>query len=222
MENNRIEKKIKWISPGPQEDIQAQVRHWSRVHAVTRSFSSSTRASWKILSSFNDRMALCLLDQSEPAACEPKYFGAQRFMSQILYTACGLCRIDMRCVYSCNVPVLHSGPRSSEGNCNQNNGGCSQKCQMVRGLVQCTCHTGYRLMDDGKACLGTAMPVCLCVCEGLCAPWSDTTVCVYTEWAGLVSIFMTPAELDDWSLVQTCGKLTGLRESDIIIKLLIF
>lgn len=63
--------------------------------------------------------------------------------------------------------------------------------------------------------------LCLCfsVCESLCAPWSDTTVCVYTEWAGLVSIFMTPAELDDWSLVSTCGKLTWLRESDIIIKL---
>lgn len=49
-----------------------------------------------------------------------------------------------------------AGRRSSEGNCNQNNGGCSQKCQMARGLVHCTCHTGYRLMDDGRACQGSA------------------------------------------------------------------
>ncbi|TNN26407.1 Low-density lipoprotein receptor-related protein 4 [Liparis tanakae] len=55
-------------------------------------------------------------------------------------------------------------PRSSEGDCNQNNGGCSQKCQMVRGLVQCTCHTGYRLMDDGRACQGMSVCVCVCVC----------------------------------------------------------
>ncbi|XP_016403137.1 low-density lipoprotein receptor-related protein 4-like, partial [Sinocyclocheilus rhinocerous] len=42
--------------------------------------------------------------------------------------------------------------KSSEENCNVNNGGCSQKCQMSRGLVQCTCHTGYTLTQDGKTC----------------------------------------------------------------------
>lgn len=35
-----------------------------------------------------------------------------------------------------------------------NNGGCAQKCQMVRGAVQCTCHTGYRLTEDGRMCQG--------------------------------------------------------------------
>lgn len=73
----------------------------------------------------------------------------------------------MLCLCSCNVSVLCAGPRSNEGNCNQNNGGCSQKCQMVRGLVQCTCHTGYRLMDDGKTCQGnTGLLACACVCVG--------------------------------------------------------
>lgn len=46
------------------------------------------------------------------------------------------------------------GSKSSEENCNVNNGGCSQKCQMSRGLVQCTCHTGYTLTQDGKTCRG--------------------------------------------------------------------
>lgn len=47
-----------------------------------------------------------------------------------------------------------TGPRTGEENCNVNNGGCSQKCQMVRGAVQCTCHTGYRLTEDGHMCQG--------------------------------------------------------------------
>lgn len=71
--------------------------------------------------------------------------------------------ISMLCLCSRNVSVWCAGPRSSEGNCNQNNGGCSQKCQMVRGLVQCTCHTGYRLMDDGRACQGNSACVCVSV-----------------------------------------------------------
>ncbi len=49
------------------------------------------------------------------------------------------------------------GSKSSEENCNVNNGGCSQKCQMSRGLVQCTCHTGYTLTQDGKTCRGEAI-----------------------------------------------------------------
>ncbi|XP_072320955.1 low-density lipoprotein receptor-related protein 4 isoform X2 [Eucyclogobius newberryi] len=56
-------------------------------------------------------------------------------------------------------------PRSSEGNCAQNNGGCAQKCQMARGLVQCTCHTGYRLMEDGRSC----QDVDECAEEGYCS-----------------------------------------------------
>ena len=93
------------------------------------------------------------------------------------------------CVY-----VPRAGPRSSEGNCNQNNGGCSQKCQMVRGLVQCTCHTGYRLMDDGKACQGTALCVCLCVCVCLCE-----CVCVTWQWVSRLWLirFMASAEFVD-------------------------
>ncbi|KAA8596152.1 hypothetical protein FQN60_011443 [Etheostoma spectabile] len=69
-------------------------------------------------------------------------------------------------------------PRSSEGNCNQNNGGCSQKCQMVRGLVQCTCHTGYRLMDDGKAC----QDVDECADEGYCSQGCTNTEGGFQCW----------------------------------------
>uniref|UniRef100_A0A8C2EXM1 Low density lipoprotein receptor-related protein 4 n=1 Tax=Cyprinus carpio TaxID=7962 RepID=A0A8C2EXM1_CYPCA len=55
--------------------------------------------------------------------------------------------------------------KSSEENCNVNNGGCSQKCQMSRGLVQCTCHTGYTLNQDGKTC----RDVDECADEGYCS-----------------------------------------------------
>lgn len=51
-----------------------------------------------------------------------------------------------------------TGPRTGEENCNANNGGCAQKCQMVRGAVQCTCHTGYRLTEDGRMCQGELEP----------------------------------------------------------------
>ena len=51
-----------------------------------------------------------------------------------------------------------TGPRTGEENCNINNGGCAQKCQMVRGAVQCTCHTGYRLTGDGRTCQGELGP----------------------------------------------------------------
>uniref|UniRef100_A0AAX7SHF4 Low-density lipoprotein receptor-related protein 4 n=1 Tax=Astatotilapia calliptera TaxID=8154 RepID=A0AAX7SHF4_ASTCA len=69
-------------------------------------------------------------------------------------------------------------PRSNEGNCNQNNGGCSQKCQMVRGLVQCTCHTGYRLMDDGKTC----QDVDECAEEGYCSQGCTNTEGGFQCW----------------------------------------
>ncbi|TKC35360.1 hypothetical protein EI555_000322 [Monodon monoceros] len=51
-------------------------------------------------------------------------------------------------------PQQSCRPRMGEENCNVNNGGCTQKCQMVRGAVQCTCHTGYRLIEDGRTCQG--------------------------------------------------------------------
>lgn len=53
-----------------------------------------------------------------------------------------------------NPGLAGTGPRTGEENCNVNNGGCAQKCQMVRGAVQCTCHTGYRLTEDGRTCQG--------------------------------------------------------------------
>ncbi|KAA0723842.1 Low-density lipoprotein receptor-related protein 4 [Triplophysa tibetana] len=55
--------------------------------------------------------------------------------------------------------------RSSEENCNVNNGGCSQKCHMSRGLVQCMCHTGYTLAQDGRTC----RDVDECADEGYCS-----------------------------------------------------
>uniref|UniRef100_A0A7N6BYU7 EGF-like domain-containing protein n=1 Tax=Anabas testudineus TaxID=64144 RepID=A0A7N6BYU7_ANATE len=69
-------------------------------------------------------------------------------------------------------------PRSSKGNCNQNNGGCAQKCQMVRGLVQCTCHTGYRLMDDSKTC----QDVDECAEEGYCSQGCTNTEGGFQCW----------------------------------------
>ena len=51
-----------------------------------------------------------------------------------------------------------TGPRTGEENCSVNNGGCAQKCQMVRGAIQCTCHTGYRLTEDGRTCQGELGP----------------------------------------------------------------
>lgn len=53
-----------------------------------------------------------------------------------------------------NSGLAGTGPWMGEENCNVNNGGCTQKCQMVRGTVQCTCHTGYRLTEDGHMCHG--------------------------------------------------------------------
>lgn len=57
-----------------------------------------------------------------------------------------------------NSGLAGTGPRTGEENCNVNNGGCAQKCQMVRGAVQCTCHTGYRLTEDGRTCQGELRP----------------------------------------------------------------
>lgn len=58
-----------------------------------------------------------------------------------------------------NSGLAGTGPRTGEENCNVNNGGCAQKCQMIRGAVQCTCHTGYRLTEDGRTCQGELGPV---------------------------------------------------------------
>uniref|UniRef100_A0AAY4CI19 Low-density lipoprotein receptor-related protein 4 n=1 Tax=Denticeps clupeoides TaxID=299321 RepID=A0AAY4CI19_9TELE len=69
-------------------------------------------------------------------------------------------------------------PRSSEGNCNVNNGGCSQKCQMARGLVQCTCHTGYSLTDDGQSCEDLDE----CAEEGYCSQGCTNTEGGFQCW----------------------------------------
>ncbi|OCT83711.1 low-density lipoprotein receptor-related protein 4 [Xenopus laevis] len=62
-------------------------------------------------------------------------------------------------------PHQNCRPRTGEENCNHQNGGCEQKCQTVRGLVQCTCQTGYRLRDDGRSC----QDVDECAEEGYCS-----------------------------------------------------
>ncbi|XP_072448783.1 low-density lipoprotein receptor-related protein 4 isoform X1 [Chiloscyllium punctatum] len=50
------------------------------------------------------------------------------------------------------IPHQNCREPSEEESCNVDNGGCAHKCQQVRGIVQCTCHTGYRLMENGKLC----------------------------------------------------------------------
>ncbi|XP_028649665.2 low-density lipoprotein receptor-related protein 4 isoform X1 [Erpetoichthys calabaricus] len=75
-------------------------------------------------------------------------------------------------------PYQNCRPRSSEENCNINNGGCAQKCQMARGLVQCTCHTGYRLMEDGKSC----QDVDECAEEGYCSQGCTNTEGGFQCW----------------------------------------
>ncbi|XP_027007977.2 low-density lipoprotein receptor-related protein 4 isoform X2 [Tachysurus fulvidraco] len=75
-------------------------------------------------------------------------------------------------------PHQECRPRSTEGNCNIGNGGCSQKCQMSRGLVQCSCHTGYRLREDGKTC----QDVDECAEDGYCSQGCTNTEGGFQCW----------------------------------------
>uniref|UniRef100_A0A8C5MYQ0 LDL receptor related protein 4 n=1 Tax=Leptobrachium leishanense TaxID=445787 RepID=A0A8C5MYQ0_9ANUR len=68
-------------------------------------------------------------------------------------------------------PHQNCRPRTGNENCNHQNGGCAQKCQTVRGLVQCTCQTGYRLMEDGRSC----QDVIECAEEGYCSQGCSNT-----------------------------------------------
>ncbi|XP_064423218.1 low-density lipoprotein receptor-related protein 4 isoform X2 [Latimeria chalumnae] len=75
-------------------------------------------------------------------------------------------------------PNQNCRPRPGEENCNINNGGCSQKCHMLQGMVQCTCHTGYRLRDDGHSCTD----VDECADEGYCSQGCTNTEGGFQCW----------------------------------------
>ncbi|KAG5839924.1 hypothetical protein ANANG_G00210400 [Anguilla anguilla] len=69
-------------------------------------------------------------------------------------------------------------PQVQRGELQHQQRGCSQKCQMARGLVQCTCHTGYRLREDGHSC----QDVDECAEEGYCSQGCTNTEGGFQCW----------------------------------------
>ena len=54
--------------------------------------------------------------------------------------------------------------------CDSNNGGCGYKCENAIGSFVCVCQSGFKLMNNGRTCIGTNLYAQLytlyqCICS---------------------------------------------------------
>lgn len=75
---------------------------------------------------------------------------------------------------------------------------------MVRGSVQCTCHTGYRLTEDGRTCQGERRPA---LGERRDAEWEQHSGSCVTYQIDVMSFHHStkPGDGDPFSHLQIGG-----------------